>query len=59
MTQKAITFQKEMIEQGIIKKGDDRPLSVIACETYLNFGIDHVLVGMRNTNYVDTLKILF
>jgi len=59
MTHKAIVLQREMIRKGIIGKDDTRSLPVIACETYINSGIDHVLVGMRNTKYVDGLKTLF
>jgi hypothetical protein len=59
MTQKARAFRQQMIEQGIIAQNDDRSLPVIACQNYLGAGINHVLVGMRNRQYVDSLISLF
>jgi aryl-alcohol dehydrogenase-like predicted oxidoreductase len=59
MIQRTIAFQNRMIEAGVIKKDDGRPLPLKACEIYLNSGIDHVLVGMRKSEYVDMLKSLF
>jgi len=59
MTRKARTFRQRMIEQGIIARSDDRPLPVIACQSYLDAGINHVLVGMRSPKYVDSLISLF
>ena len=59
MSQKAKAFRIRMIEQGIIAQGDDRPLPLVACQNYLDAGIDHVLVGMRSLKYVDSLISLF
>jgi hypothetical protein len=54
----ALDFRKQMVGAGYIKPGDDRALALIACESYLAAGIDHVLVGMRTVSYVDDLKSL-
>lgn len=49
----------DLIAEGIIKSNDTRPLPVIACEYYLNSGINHVLIGMKNPKYVKQLSSLF
>jgi aryl-alcohol dehydrogenase-like predicted oxidoreductase len=59
MSQKAKAFRVQMIERGIIAQDDDRPLPLVACQNYLDAGIDHVLVGMRSLKYVDSLISLF
>lgn len=59
MTVKAREFQEKMIVQGVLNRFDSRPLSVQAISYYLEQGIDHVLVGMRDQTYVDQLKELF
>ena len=52
-------YVKELRKQGILDTNDKRPLPVQACSAYLRYGIDHVLVGMRQTKYVDELKAFF
>ena len=59
MSRKAQTFRQSMIEQGVISPEDPGPLPVIACDTYLKAGIDHVLIGMRKQAYVRQMKVLF
>jgi aryl-alcohol dehydrogenase-like predicted oxidoreductase len=59
MGQKAEALRVQMIEQGTITQGDDRPLPLVACQNYLDAGIDHVLVGMRSLSYVNSLRGLF
>ncbi len=59
MTQSALTFRRKMITTGVIRSDDQRPLPVIACESYLKSGIDHVLMGMRSVKYVESVKALF
>jgi aryl-alcohol dehydrogenase-like predicted oxidoreductase len=59
ITERALALRRQMIEQGIIGKDDPRPMATIACEKYLSCGIDHVLVGMKNIKYVESLKLLF
>ena len=59
MSAHAEKFRRGLIESGRIRASDLRPLAQIACEHCIQSGIDHVLVGMRTVNYVDTLKMLF
>jgi aryl-alcohol dehydrogenase-like predicted oxidoreductase len=59
MTRRAQALKRRWVARGVISRGDRRPLPVIACESYLDAGIDHVLVGMRSVKYVDSLKTLF
>lgn len=59
VTRKAMAFRQVMIEQGTVAQGDGHPLPVVACQSYLDAGIDHVLVGMRSPKYVDSLVSLF
>jgi aryl-alcohol dehydrogenase-like predicted oxidoreductase len=59
LTQKALTFRQGMVKDGVIACDDPRSLPLIACQTYLDAGVDHVLVGMRSPAYVDSLRRLF
>jgi aryl-alcohol dehydrogenase-like predicted oxidoreductase len=59
MIERTLAFREELLVSGVIAPDDDRPLPLIACEHYLDCGIDHVLVGMRQTDYVDQLRQLF
>lgn len=59
MNEKSKSFLMDLKSRGLVNKEDARPLSVIACEYYLQQGLDHVLVGMRKKGYVDELKHLF
>jgi aryl-alcohol dehydrogenase-like predicted oxidoreductase len=59
MTQKTLEFQRMLTSEGTIQRNDHRPLPVVACELYLNSGIDHVLMGMRKREYVNMVSSLF
>ena len=59
MTRKALALRLDLIASGVLDERDDRPFPVVACENYLRAGIDHVLVGMRSVDYVESLKELF
>jgi len=59
MTIKARQCRQQLIEQGLMAENDRRSLPLLACQSYLNAGIDHVLVGMRQPQYVDDLSSLF
>jgi aryl-alcohol dehydrogenase-like predicted oxidoreductase len=59
MNEKSKSFLVDLESRGLVNKDDPRSLSVIACEYYLQQGLDHVLVGMRKKSYVDELKHLF
>lgn len=58
MSQKAKEFEKQAVELGLIAQGTT-PLAVKVLETYTQYGLDYILVGMRNEKYVDQLKHLF
>ncbi len=59
MTKKCKILVQRLIDKGIFKSNDTRPIPLKACEYYLSAGIDHVLVGLRSKKYVDDLKALF
>jgi aryl-alcohol dehydrogenase-like predicted oxidoreductase len=59
ITDRANGLRSEFARARLIKAEDDRPLAVLACENYLQSGIDHVLVGMRRIEYVDQLAPFF
>ena len=59
MQVKATVFRKQAVQAGLIDEADKQDLAIIACEHYLNWGVDHVLVGMKRAPYVDQLKALF
>ena len=44
---------------GLIDAGDQRDLAVLACDSYLQMGVDFVLVGAKRLTYVEQLKSLF
>lgn len=58
MNQKANGFRSELEDNGVISPQDQRPLSLILCQLYLEAGVDHILVGMRNKTYVEDLSPL-
>ncbi|WP_372656137.1 aldo/keto reductase [Halobacteriovorax sp.] len=51
-------FEEQAIKAGLIEAGDE-PLQVRLIEKYLSYQIDYVLVGMKDTRYVDQLEHLF
>ena len=59
MTLRALEYKKELQKNGIISSDDSKPLSNLVIDSYLKAGIDHVLVGMRTTEYVKSLRTLF
>jgi aryl-alcohol dehydrogenase-like predicted oxidoreductase len=59
MTVDAMDLRQRLIVRGDIGTKNTGRLTQIACETYLDMGIDHVLVGMKRPEYVDDLKGLF
>jgi len=58
ITQRASNLKEELITKGVFNKEDKRDISLMACENYLNSGIDHVLVGLRKKEYVEKLLSL-
>lgn len=58
MTLRARELRLQLRAQGLLPEEDGRPFPLVACESYLADGIDHVLVGMRSVPYVDALRPL-
>ena len=56
---KARKFRDQAISVGLIEEINERDFAKEVIATYLNYGIDYVLVGMKKTEYVDQLKSLF
>lgn len=56
---KARKFRDQAISVGLIEEISDRDFAKEVVSTYLNYGIDYVLVGMKKPEYVDQLKSLF
>lgn len=56
---KALDFKKQAQQIGLLPEGEERPFATMAIETYLDYGFDYVLVGMKKPEYVDQLKHLF
>jgi hypothetical protein len=55
LAREALALRRKVVEEGLADAGDLRPMSAIACDTYLRWGANHVLVGMRSRTYVDEL----
>jgi aryl-alcohol dehydrogenase-like predicted oxidoreductase len=58
MNERAETARQQLKDSGSLDAADQRPLHVAACASLLDSGIDHVLVGMRSTDYVHSLREL-
>jgi predicted aldo/keto reductase-like oxidoreductase len=56
---KAQKFREQAINVGLIQEISSQNFAKEVIETYLNYGIDYVLVGMRKPEYVDQLKSFF
>lgn len=56
---KALEFKKQAQQVGLLPEDNTKAFSVMAVETYLDYGFDYVLVGMKKTDYVDQMKHLF
>ncbi len=52
MSLKADITKKILIEEKILEDSD-KELSILAIEKYLEWGADHILLGMKNEKYVD------
>jgi aryl-alcohol dehydrogenase-like predicted oxidoreductase len=57
LSRRSMHVRTELTALGLIPD-DDRSLAINAVDFGLRAGIDHVLVGMRNTGYVDSLREL-
>jgi aryl-alcohol dehydrogenase-like predicted oxidoreductase len=58
MNDRANTFKKQAIDKGLLFESE-MCLSKMAIEKYQTFGVDIILVGMKNTEYVDKMKEYF
>lgn len=59
LSNKAIEFQKQAQQVGLLPIDEDRAFATMAIETYLDYGFDYVLVGMKKIEYVNQLKHFF
>lgn len=59
MSNRALSFKSQASEVGLLPDSNDQLFAVLAIETYLDYGFDYVLLGMRKTDYVDQVKHLF
>lgn len=58
MNERATMFEKQAIDKGLLFESD-LPLSQKVIEKYQTFGVDYILVGMRQKTYVEDLKSYF
>lgn len=58
MNERARQFESQAIDKGLLFESD-KSLSQKVIEKYEGFGVDYILVGMRQKNYVDDLKMYF
>jgi hypothetical protein len=58
MNERANQFKEQAINKGLLFE-EDEDLSVMAIRKYQTFGIDIILVGMKDPKYVDKLKSFF
>ena len=59
LSNKAREFRNQAQQVGLLAEDPDKKFAVMAIETYLDYGFDYVLVGMKKPEYVDQLKHLF
>lgn len=55
----AVNIKKQLEMEGAVTESKNKPLQALLCEKYLESGINHILVGMRHTNYVKDLSSFF
>lgn len=58
MNDKADVFKRQAIDKGLLFESEIC-LSQMAIEKYQTFGVDIILVGMKNTEYVEKMKNYF
>ncbi len=59
MTERASKYREMLEVNGIIDSNAQQPLPILAIQKYLEWGVDHVLVGMKRTQYVRELQPFF
>ncbi|MAZ47701.1 MAG: hypothetical protein CME65_04015 [Halobacteriovoraceae bacterium] len=58
MNERALMFERQALDKGLLRESD-LTLSQKVIEKYQSFGLDHVLVGMKDKAYVDDLSAYF
>jgi aryl-alcohol dehydrogenase-like predicted oxidoreductase len=58
MTNKANDFRNQAEQVGLMEIEKEKSFSIKTIETYLDYGFDYVLVGMKKPEYVNQLKHL-
>jgi hypothetical protein len=58
LQENAAPVRAELVKDGLIAHDDARSLAVVACDFALRSGVDHVVVGMRSPQYVESLRTL-
>ena len=56
---KALEFKKQANALGLLRMDSNASFAVVAVETYLEYGFDYVLVGMKKKKYVEEMAHLF
>lgn len=59
LSAKALEFRNQAQQVGLLPIDDNKSFAVMAVETYLDYGFDYVLIGMKKPEYVDQMKHLF
>lgn len=59
LSAKALEFRNQAQQVGLLPDDEGKPFAVMAVETYLDYGFDYVLIGMKKPEYVDQMKHLF
>jgi len=59
MTNTALDLEKSLYERGTLTVREFQSLQLNAIKQYEKWGVDYILVGMKNEAYVEELKCLF
>jgi aryl-alcohol dehydrogenase-like predicted oxidoreductase len=59
MTKEANKLRCEAVSEGIIPDFPDKDLAPLACETYSNWNVDYIGLGLKNVHYVHQLSHFF
>lgn len=59
LNEKALSFRSKALEHQLVQEISANDFAQEVLLSYLNYGIDWVLVGMKKPEYVDQLKSLF
>lgn len=59
MSQTALNFKKQAVSFGLLQESNTQDFALDCIQTYLDYGLDYILVGMKRAEYVQSLKHLF